>query len=114
MYIEELILIVSILFNYSSTIKTQSICRQRGTLPRLHFLMTGLAPLTSRRCQQYRSLTIPKLTQQMFDAKNIMAACDPRTVKGEFFFMKFHLFKLMYNGFARGIGEQSLSNWASD
>lgn len=26
----------------------------------------------------YRSLTVPELTQQMFDAKNMMAACDPR------------------------------------
>ena len=25
-----------------------------------------------------RSLTVPELTQQMFDAKNMMAACDPR------------------------------------
>ncbi|XP_019617554.1 PREDICTED: tubulin beta chain-like [Branchiostoma belcheri] len=28
--------------------------------------------------QQYRALTVPELTQQMFDAKNMMAACDPR------------------------------------
>ncbi|KAB0405034.1 hypothetical protein E2I00_013567, partial [Balaenoptera physalus] len=27
---------------------------------------------------QYRALTVPELTQQMFDAKNMMAACDPR------------------------------------
>merc|ERR1712050_650679 len=26
----------------------------------------------------YRSLTVPELTQQMFDAKNMMAAADPR------------------------------------
>ena len=25
-----------------------------------------------------RSLTVPELTQQMFDARNMMAACDPR------------------------------------
>uniref|UniRef100_A0A182P4A2 Tubulin beta chain n=1 Tax=Anopheles epiroticus TaxID=199890 RepID=A0A182P4A2_9DIPT len=46
--------------------------------PRLHFFMTGFAPLTSRGAQQYRALTVPELTQQMFDAKNMMAACDPR------------------------------------
>jgi tubulin beta len=63
--------------------------------PRLHFFMPGFAPLTSRgMCyifllffvisfaftgsQQYRALTVPELTQQMFDAKNMMAACDPR------------------------------------
>ncbi|XP_067856816.1 tubulin beta-3 chain isoform X3 [Heptranchias perlo] len=46
--------------------------------PRLHFFMPGFAPLTSRGSQQYRSLTVPELTQQMFDAKNMMTACDPR------------------------------------
>ena len=46
--------------------------------PRLHFFMPGFAPLTSRGSQQYRALTVPELTQQMFDSKNMMAACDPR------------------------------------
>merc|ERR1719178_429325 len=40
--------------------------------------MIGFAPLTSRGSQQYRALTVPELTQQMFDAKNMMAAADPR------------------------------------
>merc|ERR1712100_449472 len=47
-------------------------------LPRLHFFFTGFTPLTSRGSQQYRALTVPELTQQMFDAKNMMAAADPR------------------------------------
>merc|ERR1712170_103155 len=38
----------------------------------------GFAPLTSRGSQQYRALTVPELTQQMFDAKNMMCAADPR------------------------------------
>ncbi|XP_074253161.1 tubulin beta-8 chain-like isoform X2 [Saimiri boliviensis] len=46
--------------------------------PRLHFFMPGFAPLTSRGSQQYRALTVAELTQQLFDAKNMMAACDPR------------------------------------
>merc|ERR1712137_34100 len=46
--------------------------------PRLHFFMIGFAPLTSRGSQQYRSLTVPELTQQCFDAKNMMCASDPR------------------------------------
>merc|ERR1712139_397065 len=46
--------------------------------PRLHFFMTGFAPLTSHGSQQYRALTVPELTQQMFDAKNMMCAADPR------------------------------------
>merc|ERR1711977_739596 len=32
--------------------------------------MVGFSPLTSRGSQQYRALTVPELTQQMFDAKN--------------------------------------------
>jgi len=46
--------------------------------PRLHFFLIGFAPLTSRSSQGYRSLTVPELTQQMFDAKNMMVASDPR------------------------------------
>jgi len=46
--------------------------------PRLHFFMVGFAPLSSRGSQQYSALTVPELTQQMFDAKNMMAASDPR------------------------------------
>nr|XP_057937425.1 tubulin beta chain-like isoform X2 [Doryrhamphus excisus] len=45
--------------------------------PRLHFFMPGFAPLTSRGCQPYRALTVRDLTQQVFDSKNMMAACDP-------------------------------------
>ena len=46
--------------------------------PRLHFFMTGFAPLTSRGNMQYRALTVSELTAQMFDAKNMMCAADPR------------------------------------
>eukprot|EP00057_Strongylocentrotus_purpuratus_P035764 XP_801828.1 PREDICTED: tubulin beta-4B chain isoform X1 [Strongylocentrotus purpuratus] len=46
--------------------------------PRLHFFMPGFTPLTSRGSQQYQALSVAELTQQMFDAKNMMAACDPR------------------------------------
>ncbi|KQK17085.1 hypothetical protein BRADI_1g32430v3 [Brachypodium distachyon] len=46
--------------------------------PRLHFFMVGFAPLTSRGSQMYRALTVPELTQQMWDSKNMMCAADPR------------------------------------
>ncbi|EAT43523.1 AAEL005052-PA [Aedes aegypti] len=46
--------------------------------PRLHFFMPGFAPLTAKGSQQYRALTVPELTNQMFDSKNMMTACDPR------------------------------------
>eukprot|EP00889_Picochlorum_renovo_P005633 jgi/Picre1/32663/NNA_008009.t1 len=44
----------------------------------LHFFMVGFSPLTSRGSQVYRSLTVPELAQQMWDAKNMMCAADPR------------------------------------
>lgn len=46
--------------------------------PRLHFFMVGYAPLTSLGSKEFRALSVPELTQQMFDAKNMMAASDPR------------------------------------
>ena len=46
--------------------------------PRLHFFMPGFAPLTSRQSQTFRSLSVAELTQQIFNAKNVMIACDPR------------------------------------
>ena len=36
--------------------------------------MVGFAPLTARRSQQYRAVTVPELTAQMFDAKNMSAS----------------------------------------
>jgi len=46
--------------------------------PRLHFFMPGFAPLLARGSQAYATSTVPQLVQQMFDSKNMMAACDPR------------------------------------
>jgi tubulin beta len=46
--------------------------------PRLHFFLVGFAPLTAFSSQGFRVLTVPELTQQAFDAKNMMWAADPR------------------------------------
>ncbi|GAB7348605.1 hypothetical protein MBLNU459_g6987t2 [Dothideomycetes sp. NU459] len=46
--------------------------------PRLHFFMVGFAPLTSRGAYSFRAVTVPELTQQIFDPKNMMAASDFR------------------------------------
>jgi tubulin beta len=40
--------------------------------------MIGFAPLTSRGAHSFRAVTVPELTQQMFDPKNIMAASNFR------------------------------------
>ncbi|CAG9824428.1 unnamed protein product [Phaedon cochleariae] len=49
--------------------------------PRLHFFITGFAPLTARQSQLFSAHSVPELTTQMFDSKNMMAACDPRNGK---------------------------------
>jgi len=46
--------------------------------PRLHFFLVGFAPLTSNQSDAFRVLTVPELTTQAFDAKNMMCAADPR------------------------------------
>eukprot|EP00529_Nitzschia_sp_RCC80_P042824 CAMPEP_0113488790 /NCGR_PEP_ID=MMETSP0014_2-20120614/26199_1 /TAXON_ID=2857 /ORGANISM="Nitzschia sp." /LENGTH=447 /DNA_ID=CAMNT_0000382515 /DNA_START=112 /DNA_END=1455 /DNA_ORIENTATION=- /assembly_acc=CAM_ASM_000159 len=46
--------------------------------PRLHFFLVGFAPLTAYASQGFRVLTVPELTQQAFDPKNMMCAADPR------------------------------------
>jgi tubulin beta len=41
----------------------RKICTNLVPFPRLHFFMTGFTPLTSRGSQQYRTLSVPELTQ---------------------------------------------------
>lgn len=45
--------------------------------PRLHFFVPGYAPLTAKGNVAYRKLSVQDLTKQMFDPRNMMAACDP-------------------------------------
>ena len=47
-------------------------------LPRLHFYMTGFAPLTGRGDEIYRPYSVAEITNQMFEAKNMMCAADPK------------------------------------
>ena len=45
--------------------------------PRLHFFVVGSAPLAAASSSQYNALSVAELTSQMFNKKNMMAACDP-------------------------------------
>lgn len=45
--------------------------------PRLHFFMTGFAPLTSRQNFDYEAFNVRELTAQLFDPRNMMCAADP-------------------------------------
>jgi len=47
--------------------------------PRLHFFMIGFAPLVARGTHQYSAMNVAELTNQAFDAKNMMCAADPRS-----------------------------------
>lgn len=49
--------------------------------PRLHFFAPAFAPLTSRMNAAYTAASVPELVRQIFDAKNLMCACDPRRGK---------------------------------
>jgi tubulin beta len=49
--------------------------------PRLHFFLVGFAPLSAANAKEYNAATVPELVSQMFDSKNMMAACDPRRGK---------------------------------
>ena len=43
--------------------------------------MPGFAPLVAHDTKSYQAVTVAELTQQMFDSKHCMAACDPRNGK---------------------------------
>jgi tubulin beta len=49
--------------------------------PRLHFFITGHAPLYSSGVDAFRQMNVAQITQQMFDPYNMMVACDPRKGK---------------------------------
>lgn len=49
--------------------------------PRLHFFLTGQAPLYSSTVESFRQMNVSQITQQMFDPYNMMVACDPRKGK---------------------------------
>jgi len=46
--------------------------------PRLHFFMTGVAPLGSLKSQIYSNYSVSELTNQMFDSRNMMCASQPK------------------------------------
>ena len=49
--------------------------------PRMHFFIPGLAPLLSLGSKTSPKMSVPELTAQLFDNKNMMASCDVRTGK---------------------------------
>lgn len=45
--------------------------------PRLHFFVVGYAPLSGSGTEMYKSMSVPELTSQMFETRNMMADCKP-------------------------------------
>lgn len=56
----------------------RKLCVNLIPFPRLHFFIPAFAPLSSRFVQVYRSQNVHDLTNQIFDIKSLMTACDPR------------------------------------
>lgn len=44
---------------------------------RLHFFTTSFAPLFAANTSSFHDLSVPELTQQLFNPANVMAACNP-------------------------------------
>jgi len=49
--------------------------------PRLHFFLIACAPIVSKETSSFTNMSVNELAAQMFDTKNLMAACDPRKGK---------------------------------
>ncbi|XP_026666869.1 tubulin beta chain-like isoform X2 [Ceratina calcarata] len=49
--------------------------------PRIHFFVPGYAPLLSRSSAPYTVLSVPELSQQLFNANSMLVYCDPRMSK---------------------------------
>ena len=47
--------------------------------PRLHFFMAGLAPLRHKNSEAYYGDSVEQITRDLFEAKNIMCACNPNS-----------------------------------
>ena len=45
--------------------------------PRLHFFLTGLAPLRSQASQGFYMESVEQVTMDLFEPKHIMCACNP-------------------------------------
>jgi len=45
--------------------------------PRIHFMLSSLAPILSRSRLGHESINVIEMTQAAFDSKNLMAKCDP-------------------------------------
>ncbi|EOB14994.2 Tubulin beta chain [Nosema bombycis CQ1] len=46
--------------------------------PRLHFFVVSFTPLIAQGTQRFKTYSVSELTQQMFDSRNMMTACDPK------------------------------------
>ncbi|KND88023.1 Tubulin beta-2 chain [Tolypocladium ophioglossoides CBS 100239] len=56
----------------------RKMCVNLVPFPRLHFFMVGFAPLTGRGAASFRAVSVPELTQQLLDPRNMMAGSDFR------------------------------------
>ncbi|KIK28825.1 hypothetical protein PISMIDRAFT_27315 [Pisolithus microcarpus 441] len=46
--------------------------------PRLHFLMPSYAPFYDPKASAFQKMSVPELTNLLFDRRSLLVACDPR------------------------------------
>lgn len=69
---------VSLRFPGQLNADLRKICTNLVPFPRLHFFMVSHAPLISTKSSPYFATTVDQLNTQLWDAKNMMSAADPR------------------------------------
>ncbi|KAH9953206.1 beta-tubulin 2 tubb2 [Lactifluus volemus] len=56
----------------------RKLCLNLIPFPRLHFLVPSYAPLFDPKTHMFQRVSVPDLTNALFDRKNLLVACDPR------------------------------------
>ena len=52
-----------------------------GKYPRIHFMLSSYAPVISAAMFYHEQLSVPKITNAVFEPTSMMAKCDPRQDK---------------------------------
>ncbi|GLH01621.1 Tubulin alpha-1C chain [Gryllus bimaculatus] len=69
---------VTTCFRFSGSLNTdlRKLAVNLVPFPRLHFFVPGFAPLMARKQEEYEALSVSQIIRQIFEARNLLAACD--------------------------------------
>ena len=71
----------SLRFSGSSNVDINEYKTNLVPYPRIHFMLTSQSPLVSRENVDHENLSVNSITTAAYDAKNMMAKCDPNKGK---------------------------------